>query len=186
MKIKTIKKLKTSTMALAALLSAVMAVTSGCGAVTSLVGGSGGTKATTMWADVPAVDGAVQSNVDLPLPIRLAMKAFITAAANSDSSNTAKLENFDFIAYTTAKTPEEIKSFYTTEMMAGQGWNLQDQPGCAGGDAATAAVAGAFCLFGRDDGGKQAALIIVAAQDDASKETQLWYARFDGVRLGTQ
>ena len=71
-------------------------------------------------------------------------------------------------------------------MMAGQGWNVKDQPGCAGGDAASAAVAGAFCLFGRDDGGKQAVLVIVAAQDDKSKETQVWYARFDGVKLGTR
>lgn len=180
-------KIKTSTLVLAALLSAVMATTTGCGAVSSLVGGSGGAKTTTMWADVPAIDGATQSNVDLPLPIRLAMKAFITAAANSDGSNNdARLENFDFIAYTTAKTPEEIKNFYTTEMMAGQGWNVKDQPGCAGGDAASAAVAGAFCLFGRDEDGKQAALVIVAAQDDKSKETQVWYARFDGVKLGVR
>ena len=174
---------------IAATLCVLMIVTGGCGAISSLVGGGGGTKASTMWADVPAVDGATQSNVDIPLPVRVLMKAAITAAANSDSSSSGtktdtKLDNFDFISYTTAKSPDDVKAFYTNEMMAAQGWNMKDQPGCAG-STGSQSVGGSFCLFGREDGTKKAVLIIMAAQDDKSKETQLFYARFDGVSLNT-
>ncbi len=173
----------------ALLLSALILIFApGCGAISSLVGGSG-TKATTLWADVPAVDGATQVNVEIPLPIRLAMKAFVTAAANSENnnsnSNDARLDNFDFIAFTTPKTTDDVKNFYTAERMNGLGWNVKDQPGCAGGNAETGSVAGAFCLFGKEDGAKKSILVIVAASDDKSKQTQLWYARFEGVSLKT-
>jgi uncharacterized protein YceK len=171
---------------IAVFLCALMMVTVGCGAISSLVGGSSGTKATTLWSDVPAVDGAKQVNLDIPLPIRIAMKAFVTAAANSEnSSSDTRLDNFDFIAYTTPKSTEDVKSFYTVERMAAQGWNVQDQPGCAGGDAETGTVAGAFCLFGKESGTQKSILVIVAATEDSTKETQLWYARFEGVSLKT-
>ncbi len=163
-----------------------MLVTVGCGAISSLVGGGSGTKATTMWSDVPAVDGATQVNVDIPLPIRLAIKAFVTAAANSENTNSStQLDNFDFIAYTTPKATADVQAFYTLERMAALGWNTKDQPGCAGGNAETGTVAGAFCLFGKDDGAKKSILVIVAATEDSTKETQLWYARFEGVSLKT-
>ena len=173
----------------AVLLCALMIVTGGCNAISSLIGGggSGGTRATAMWADVPAVDGATQVNADIPLPMRLGIKAFVTAAANSDSSssgskNNAKLDNFDFIAYTTTKSPDEVKAFYTNELMQAQGWNTKDQPGCSG-STGSQSIGGAFCLFGHEDGAKKSVLIIVAVSDEKTKETQLWYARFDGVSL---
>ncbi len=71
--------------------------------------------------------------------------------------------------------------------MTGLGWNAKDQPGCVGGsDAGASAVAGTFCLFGREEGAKKAVLLIFAAQDDKTKETQVWYARFDGASLSSK
>ncbi len=90
----------------ATLLSAlVLIVTLGCGAISSLVGGGGGTKATTMWADVPALDGATQTNVDIPLPIRLAIKAIVTGAVNSENSNNLTATTRNSTISTSLPTP---------------------------------------------------------------------------------
>ncbi len=159
------------------LLALVITVTA-CGAVSSLTGGKGGT-VSTMWPDVPVFEGATKSNIDLPLPMRLAIQGIVKASAQS---NDTQLDKFDFIAYTTPKTPEDVAAFYTQERMAAAGWNQADQPGCAGAGGNTAGFAGGFCVFGKQDGDKGSALFIIAANDEKSQQTQLFYVRFDGIK----
>ena len=146
-------------------LAAMLSFSLACGAVTSLIGGSG-KSASDLWSDVPAMPGMTKQAGELPLPIKLAVQAMAKAStANEDT----QVDNLEFIAFTSSKGPEDLKSFYTLESMQAQGWTLKDQPGCNAGDASQAQVpmAGGFCLFGRDDGsGKTTVLIILAGKEE--------------------
>jgi hypothetical protein len=148
---------------------------SGCGALSNLVGGAG-TTATTLWPDVPAMDGMTQENIDVPLPIRVAVQALMQASAGKEG---VRVDNFAVVAYTTAKSPDDVKAFYTAELMRGAGWNAADQPGCAGTSEAQM-VGGTFCLFGKQGTGGQSLLAIVAARNESDAKTSLFFLRFDG------
>ena len=169
----------------------------GCGAVKSLVankvseavglGGSAGT-VTTLWPDVPPIPGASKSNLDLPITVKLAIQAVMKASA---SSSDVSLDTFDFISYTTTKTPDDVAKVYTKEVMAAQGWNGKDQPGCVGtnagstGSGANVPIGGGFCLFAKNGAvkGQGTALIVAMVQDDSAKQTNVWYVRFAGTNL---
>lgn len=155
----------------------VAMVVSGCGLASSLMGGKGGT-VSQLWPDVPPLPNATKANIDIPLPVTLIIQGFIQAA-NSDSSNDTKLDKFDFIVYQTADTPEQVAQFYTVDMMKNAGWNKDDTPGCASG----AGAAAGFCVFGKQANANQGtALLIVPVQDDQTKQTQIFYVRFEGSK----
>lgn len=157
-------------------LLAVALAAAGCGAVSNLAGGKSGTVA-NLWPDVPAFEGATKSDISLPLPIRLAIQGIVKASANS---NNTQLDKFDFVGYTTTKTPEDVTAFYTNEMMATKGWNETDQPGCTGA-AGTGGIAGGICVFGQKNGDKGSALFIITGTDEKAQKTQIYYVRFDGI-----
>ncbi len=157
---------------------AAMLTLSGCGVVDSLLGGSKGGTISKLWADVPAMDGATQSDIAMPLAAKLILQSVMKASAQSDG---AKLDSFDFIAFTTSKTPEEVQAFYTTEKMTAAGWNGKDQPGCTGGKS-DAGLGGAICIFGKGDGPDKggAALFMMIGQDEKTKQTSIYYVRAEG------
>ncbi len=157
-------------------LVAVALAAAGCGEVSNLAGGKSGTVA-NLWPDVPAFEGATKTDISLPLPLRLAIQGIVKASAQS---NDAQLDKFDFVAYTTPKAPEDVTAFYTQELMAAQGWNETDQPGCTGGTA-TGGLAGGICVFGQQNGDKGSALFIITANDVKAQKTQIYYVRFDGI-----
>jgi hypothetical protein len=61
--------------------------------------------------------------------------------------------------------------------MKSAGWTPNDR-GCIS-DTDTKENQGAVCLFDRKDGDKREGLAIVLAQDQKSKETDIFYARVD-------
>jgi hypothetical protein len=152
---------------IAVLLSVAMVLTLGCGALNVLTGGTSGTVG-SLWPDVPAFEGASKANLDLPLAAKLAVQAMFQG----------KLE---FIAYTTGKSSQDVQNFYTTDRMKGTGW-MSDTNGCTGGTTDSSSQvqgAGAFCFFGKTDAGKDIGLAIIVAQDDKTKQTQIFYVRID-------
>jgi hypothetical protein len=148
-------------MALSATLAIVVLMTASCG---GFLGGSGGT-ATALWSDVPPMEGATL-NRDLQLPVvaRVALQA-------------ASQGNFEFVAYVTDKSPQDVANFYTNERMSAQGWTAENG-GCTSlsGDSGTTA-GGGFCLFSRKDDNRDTALFIFAARDEQQAQTQLFYVR---------
>jgi hypothetical protein len=149
---------------LAALLAFVMAFTMGCGVIESLIGGgSGAGTVANLWPDVPALDGATKADLQLPA----AAKLFIQAAFQG---------RLEFIAYTTAKTPQEAQAFYTNERMQAAGWNAE-AGGCANAPATTADAA--FCMFGKKEDSKETGLILFMTPDEEKKNTQVFYVRVD-------
>lgn len=162
-------------------LACVMSVMVGCGMIGSLVGGGGGSKAAALWSDVPAMEGMTQDNIELPLPIKLAAQAFIRALGASEG---VRVDNFEIVSFTSAKTPDDVKAFYTNERIQAAGWNATDQLGCAGATDQQLA-GGTFCLFGKQGASNESFLVIVAARDQNDAAMNVFFLRFDGALTGT-
>ena len=159
---------------LAVLLSVTMFLTMACGIVNTLTGLAGGGPGTVsdLWSDVPPIDGATKANLDLPLPAKAMIQTMFQG-------------KLAFIAYTTGKSAQDVQNFYTADRMKAAGWN-SDAGGCLGSNLpgistpdATSTSGGALCFFGKQEEGKDIGLAIVIAQDDKTKQTQLYYVRID-------
>ncbi|HXD30884.1 MAG TPA: hypothetical protein VN643_07205 [Pyrinomonadaceae bacterium] len=120
-----------------------------------------------LWPDVPAFAGAQKADLEIPLGARLAMQAMMQG-------------KLSFIAFTTDKTADEVKAFYSNERMKAVGWTPNDK-GCIG-DSQDEKSQGAICLYGRKDGGKDEALAIIVAENDKTKKTEIFYVRIDVSR----
>ena len=150
---------------IAVLLAATMVFTMSCGIVNTLLNTSSGTAA-DLWPDVPAFPGASKAKLDLPLAAKLMVQAAFQG----------KLE---FIAYTTTKTAQEVQDYYSPDRMKGSGW-ATNAAGCTGSStSASDTNVGTFCFYGKQEGGKELGLAIIAAQDDKTKQTQIFYVRID-------
>ena len=157
----------------------------GCGLTDTLisntVGGAKGNTISNLWSDVPPIQGAQKLTLDLPITVQLAIQGLIKASASS--SEGGNIDQFDWIAYSTNQSPQQVAAFYSNERMTAAGWNLKDEPGCAAGGDATAG-GGGFCIFGKGQGTanqKGSVLFIVLAQDDKTKQTQVYYVRLEGI-----
>jgi hypothetical protein len=128
---------------------------------------SGSGKAGTvsaLWPDVPPVPGATKTDLALPLGARLMIRAAMQGKVS-------------FIAFTTDKSAQEVQDFYNKERMKSAGWVASEQ-GCVG-DTEDQKSQGAVCFFSRQEGKKKEGLAIVLAQDEKSKQTDIFYARID-------
>jgi hypothetical protein len=162
------------------LLGVMMVFTLGCGMINSLIGvtESAGT-VSELWPDVPPLEGATKADLEIPLAFQLMIKAIAKGGVN-------------YIAFTTPKTPDEIKGFYTAELMQTNGWQAVDMEGneasqqsCVGNQADTG-NAGAFCMFSKKEGDKDTLLAIIIAQDNETKQTSVFYARVDSSGIDLQ
>ena len=159
-------------------LSAILVIAAlGCGVLDTVVNQavSGGKPAGTvaeLWTDVPKMDGMNKVNMDLPIAAQLAMKAMTQGS-------------FDFISYTTSKSSKDVVNFYTPERMKAAGWGSEDTGGCTA-SSDTSSAAGGICVFSQASGGKNNALMIVIAQDDSTKQTQLFFIRVTDVGTPTK
>lgn len=174
---------KTGRYLVAGWAAAGLLLASGCGGIVEQAAGSlvGGDvkNATTLWTDVPLVEGAVKGDFDMPLAARLVMRA-VTAGAG------------DMIAYSTTKSPQDIEAYYTLTRMKASGWT---EGGCAG-DAIKSAAGSSndpnaaqvlkamgdlnFCGFNKSVGGKDEVLLVFAIPPDAKdsvKTTKLIFFR---------
>lgn len=161
-------------------LATIMLFTLGCGMLNSWLGlsSSAGT-VSELWSDVPPLEGATKANLEIPLVFQLMIKTVAKSGVN-------------YIAFTTPKTPDEVKSFYTAEVMQANGWktvqmegNDASQQGCVA-DQADAASDGAFCLFSKEEGDQQTLLAIIIAQDEQPQQTSIFYARIEGSNIEIQ
>jgi len=146
------------------LVGLLLLMVGSCRMVESLTSNGKAGTVNALWSDVPPVSGATRSDLALPLGARM----MIRAAMNGKVS---------FIAFTTAKTAQEVQDFYTKERMKSAGWVASDQ-GCTS-DTEDQKSQGAVCIFNRQDGKKKEGLAIVLTQDEKSKQTDIFYARID-------
>jgi hypothetical protein len=142
----------------------LLSVVISCRMVESLSGGEKGGTVSTLWPDVPPLEGATRADLQIPLGPRLILRAATQGKVN-------------FIAFTTSKTSKEVQDFYTVDRMTAAGWVKHDK-GCMG-DTEDQKNQGAICLFQRKDGDKQEVLAIIVAQNEKAKQTDIFYARIE-------
>lgn len=156
----------TKSAAICALLL-ILGVVVSCRMVESLSGGEKGGTVSALWPDVPPFEGATKADLQIPLGPRLILRAATRGKIN-------------FIAFTTSKTAQEVKDFYTADRMKVAGWTPHDQ-GCIG-DTEDKKDQGVVCLFQRKDGDRQELLAIIVAENEKTKQTDIFYARIDATQ----
>jgi len=142
----------------------VMFMCQSCRMAEVLTGGEKAGTVDTLWHDVPALDGAMKSDIAIPLAARLFIRTAMKGKVN-------------FISYTTTRSAREVKEFYNSRTMTAAGWKEGDA-GCVGdseGDDST----GVVCTYTRTNGSKEDGLAIIVAEDTKNRETHIFYARID-------
>jgi hypothetical protein len=137
-----------------------------CGLINNLLGGGEEGSVSSLWEDVPPFQDAQEANLDLPLPLRLAI-------------NTMLRNNFDFIAYTTSQSAQSVQAYYTPELMASQGWQ-SPEPTCINMEQQSfvKGITGDLCLFYKETSNEQYdALGIILTNDQDSQNTLIYYVR---------
>ena len=149
------------------ILAATIVFTMACGAlntITNMATGGGAGTVSELWKDVPPMDGATKADLQMPVFVTLMMKTMAQGKA-------------DFIAYTTTKTGDDVAAFYTADLMKANGWEAAGT-GCNSmkddkGNGMS------ICTFSKKADGKEEALAIVAAPDEKTKLTSIFYIRID-------
>jgi hypothetical protein len=149
--------------ALFALILIVCVVVS-CKLAETLTGNPSAGTVSSLWPDVPPFEGAKKADLEIPLGARLLIRTMMQGKVN-------------FIAFTTDRSAEEVKSFYSADRMKSNGWKPNEK-GCIG-DTDTEKTQGAVCLFEKKAGDQDDGLAIVLAQDEKTKQTEIFYARID-------
>ncbi len=142
----------------------LLGVVVSCRMIESLAGGEKAGTVSDLWPDVPRFEGAKKADLQIPLGPRLILRAVMQGKIN-------------FIAYTTEKSAQDVKDFYTNERMTSAGWTPHEK-GCVG-DTEDQKNQGAACFYERKNGSKQEVLAIIVAEDDKTKQTNIFYARID-------
>lgn len=145
-------------------LALILGVALSCRLSERLAGDKNAGTVSQLWPDVPPLEGATKADIEIPLGVRLMIRAMAQGKVN-------------FISFRTSKSAQEVKDFYSNDRMKAAGWFANDK-GCTG-DTEDTRNHGAVCVFSRKDGGKQEALAIVVAQDEKLPETSIFYARID-------
>jgi hypothetical protein len=144
---------------------------SACGMVNTLLGGRSAGTVTDLWDDVPRMEGMTKAELEMPLAARLALQAVTQGKMN-------------FISFTTDATPQAVLDFYTVERMGEQGWSNDNSTGCFGD--AEDAQAGAICVYTKNTDGKDEVLAVVAAKDEGTGKTAIFFARIDTSAMATE
>jgi hypothetical protein len=142
----------------------IFAVAVSCRLAESLTGDPKAGTVSSLWPDVPPLEGATKADLEIPLGARLAIRAMMQGKIN-------------FISFTTDKTAQEVKDFYSDDRMKAAGWTPNDK-GCIG-DTEDEKAHGAVCFYSRKEANKEEGLAIIIAQDEKANKTNLFYARID-------
>lgn len=146
-------------------------------AVSKVVGGNGNlTAVSQLWPDVPRMDGLTPSQMDMPLPIKLLMRTVLGNLGRLNPQGEDQTTgNIDWTAFTTAKTSDDVKNFYTNARMTAQGWEASKQSTCLSGGEQGIAEVGVFCVFQKRAGNVETDLLIIAAPDSQAKQTNVFF-----------
>jgi uncharacterized protein YceK len=162
-------------------LAALAWASVGCGAINTLTGGDQNMKTVSqLWSDVPRMDGLTPSQMDMPLPVKLLLRTVLGNLGRLNPQGEDQTTgNIDWIAFTSAKTPDDVRNFYTPDRMAASGWERTEKSTCVSGSEQGMAQIGVFCVFQKQQGGTQAQLVIIAAPGENTKQTNVFFLRLE-------
>lgn len=166
---------------IAMLAAAVLLATSACGLIPSIPGipgTNGGTAVGALWPDVPTLPDSTYVDTELPLPVRLAVQAYV--AATDAAVTDGNLDDFGFVVYDVAPGPD-LAGVYSPERMAQLGW-LRSDIACTSGGS----VPGALCAFAKGDqaaGSSEVLAIVLSPGAGAGGRDQVAYIRIAATQL---
>ena len=152
-----------------------------CGPIGNLVenavgNGSDMTAVSSLWSDVPAMDGMTAAQqMDMPTWLKaLASPIMDTMMRGLNDGNEAG--HWDWTAFSlSGKTPSDVEDFYTPDRMAADGWQPAEAACLPMGEQ------GLLCSFTKEEADRTIGLIILAATDEQKKETSVFFLRAEGV-----
>lgn len=152
-------------------------------AVNNAAGGNENPNAVSqLWPDVPKMDGLTSSpDAELPPSLKVVMRTGVNLMMKGLGEGGPE---WDWIMFSTTKTSDDVKNFYTPERMAANGWE-KDQSACLSGSQSGIAQAGVFCAFTKHQGDKGVGVMIFAVPDDQTKQTIVLFTRMEGTETPT-
>lgn len=139
----------------------LLAVALSCNLAERLGGDDKGVMVDSLWSDVPPFPGATKTDIKLPLPMRIIFGRMMKG-------------KLSFITFRTDKSQQEVKDFYSGNIMTGAGWTRIDDT-CFR-DTEDMRTGGAMCHFTK--GGPKQEMIVIMVQPESSG-TSIFYTRFD-------
>lgn len=152
--------------------------------ITNTVAGGGNyTQATSMWSDVPQMDGLTPNQTaDLPAGVKLIMRLVLGNLGRLNGpGQDQSTGNIDWLAFNSTGTPDDVQTFYTTDRMVAAGWDQTDGSGCQSNSSSGTDLGGVFCVFGKSANGLDTYLAIIATQDANTKQTSVFFLRLEGA-----
>jgi hypothetical protein len=166
---------------LAAILFAtlVLAVSS-CRMIKSITGNDQNLKKVgDLWSDVPRMEGLASSEAELPAYVKLLMRTVLNNLYRLDKENEDKTPSTgDWAVFTTVKSADEVKNFYTNERMTSfGGWEASKNSTCLNGNQY--GFSGVACVFKKEANNRGIGLLIVAAHDEKKKQSNVFFVRVE-------
>jgi hypothetical protein len=130
-----------------------------------------------LWSDVPRMDGMTSSETEMPVFVKLLMRTVLNNLGRLNNENEDQSRSTgDWSVFSTAKLPEDVKNFYTNERMTSFGnWEASKTSTCLSG--AERGFSGVACVFRKESSNQSIGLLIVAAQDEQKKQTNVFFVR---------
>ena len=153
-------------------------VATACGVKNPLTGSDSGMKTvSSLWSDVPKMDGLSSSELEMPLTVKLLMRTALNQIGGRGGKDTG-----DWIVFQTTRTADDVTTFYSNDRMAANGWDKSDKSTCLKGSELGFPQAGTVCLFSKSAGGKDIALMILPAQGEKAGQVNVFFLRVEVTR----
>ncbi len=172
-------------------IAVLVSVSIACGAINTATsklidGNSNLTVASQLWSDVPKMDGLTPSQMEMPLGVKLVMRTVLGNLGHLNKEGEDKTTgNIDWIVFTTTKTPDDVRNFYSNARMAAQGWETGKQEQCLSGSEQGMAQIGVLCVYQKRAGTKETGLAIIAVSDEQTKQTDVFFLRLEAAGTPT-
>jgi hypothetical protein len=164
----------------AILFGALVLAVASCRMIKTLTGDDQNLKKVgDLWSDVPRMDGLASSEAEMPIYVKLLMRTALNNLWRLNKENEDRTPSSgDWAVFSTPKLPEDVKNFYTNERMTSFGsWEASKNSTCL--DGSKQGFSGVACVFKKLSNNRGIGLLIVAAQDEQKKQTNIFFVRVE-------
>lgn len=164
----------------AVLFGALVLGVGACSKIKTLTGvGQDLNKVGELWSDVPRMEGLASSEADMPIYVKLLMRTALNNLGRLSNANEDRTHSTgDWAVFTTAKQPDDVRSFYNNDRMTSFGsWEASKNSTCMNGNEY--GFAGVGCVFKKNANNRGIGLLIVAAQDEKKTQTTIFFVRVE-------
>ena len=162
------------------LLAALLLASQSCRIVKTLTGEDLNLKKVgDLWSDVPKMDGLTSSEEGMPIYVKLLMRTALNNLYRLNKKNEDRTPGTgDWAVFSTTKSPQDVQGFYTNDRMTTFGkWDASKNSTCLNGSEYR--FSGVACVFAKNENKHGIGLLIVAAQDEQKKQTNVFFVRVE-------